>query len=718
MRTPVILQLSETECGAACLGIVLAHHGRWADADELREACCVGRDGSTAADVVRAAREYGLEATGWRRGLADLADVPLPAVLFWGFNHFVVLEEIRKSAYSLNDPATGRRTVGEDEFDEKFTGVVLTMTPGADFERVGNRPGIVRELLPWLRDVKAPLFFAAVCGLIMAIPGLALPALLSVFIDQVISGRQSGWGPPLVGAAVALGVASCLSVWLQLHCLNRLAVRLSVERSERFVARMLRLPSQFFFHRYAGDVAKRSAVVEAIARLASGTVAALAIELTMSLLFLAAVFVYNPLLAVLVAALAVSNAILLRQLHRARREENQRMQRAQVLLSGIGMFGLRNIDTLKATAAEDDYFARWSGQQAHEFTARQKFAELGSVSAALPGLFAFLGSAAVLGLGSWQVISGELTVGMLLGLFALTGSVLRPIGRFVALVDELQILDANMRQVNDVMQAAEDEQFTAGPRPRPGKVATLGGRLRLAGRVEIRNVTFGYRRNRDPLIEDFSLSVEVGQRVAVIGPTGSGKSTLLKLLSGEFTPWSGEILFDGVPRLEIPREIISNSVAVVSQQVLLFSGTVRDNLTLWNPSVGDRQLADASKDALLHDEVMRRESGYESLVEEGGRNFSGGQRQRMEIARALVNNPAVLVLDEATSALDAASEALIDDALRRRGCTCVIVAQRMSTIRDCDLIVVMDRGHEVQRGVHEDLIADPQGLYSQLMRAQ
>ena len=718
MRTPVILQLSETECGAACLGIVLAHHGRWVNTEELRDACRVGRDGSTAADIVRAARRYGLKATGWRRGLADFGHVPLPAVLFWGFNHFVVLEGIRKSAYHLNDPATGRRTVGEVEFDEKYTGVMLTMTPGADFDRVGNRPGIVRELLAWLRDVKAPLFFAAVCGLVLAIPGLALPALLSVFIDQVVSGRQSGWGPLLVGAAVALGVASCLTVWLQQHCLNRLAVRLSVEHSERFVARLLRLPSQFFFHRFAGDVTKRAAAVDAIARLASGTVVALAVELMMSLLFLAVVVVYDPLLAALVAVLALSNAALLRYVRRVRREENQRMQRAQVLLSGISMFGLRSIDTLRATAAEDDFFARWSGQQAREFTSRQKFAELGAVSSALSGLFTLLGSAAVLGFGGWRVISGDLTIGMLLGLFVLIGTLLRPIGRFVALVEELQFLDANLRQVNDVMQTAEDEQFAAGPSTSPGKVATLGGQLRLAGRVELRDVTFGYRRDRDPLIENFSLSVEVGQRVAVIGPTGSGKSTLLKLLSGEFAPWSGEILFDGVPRLEIPREILINSVAMVSQQILLFSGTVRDNLTLWNAAAGDRQVADASKDALLHGEIMRRESGYESVVEEGGRNFSGGQRQRMEIARALVNNPAVLVLDEATSALDAVSEARIDDALRRRGCTCVIVAHRLSTIRDCDLIIVLDRGREVQRGVHEDLIADPQGLYSQLMGAQ
>ena len=305
-----------------------------------------------------------------------------------------------------------------------------------------------------------------------------------------------------------------------------------------------------------------------------------------------------------------------------------------------------------------------------------------------------------------------------MGFYVLTTNFLLPAGRFVLFLDAFQILDANLQRINDVLDAPEDAHLTEAPDAVPDRVATLGGRLRLAGRIELRDVTFGHRPNRAPLIEGFSLTVEPGQRVAVIGPTGSGKSTLLKLLSGEYTPWSGEILFDGVPSREIPREVLTGSVSIVDQQIFLFGSTVRDNLTLWNPTVPDRQIVAAARDALIHDEIMGRESGYDSVVEEEGRNFSGGQRQRLEIARALVNNPSALFLDEATSALDAVSEMRIDDALRRRGCTCLIVAHRLSTIRDCDQIIVLDRGGEVQRGTHEDLMACEQGLYYRLIRSQ
>ena len=718
MRTPVLLQLSETECGATALGIVLAHHGRWVDAEQLRETCRVGRDGSTGADVVRAARRFGLEATGWSASASALQRLPLPAVLHWGFRHYVVLEAVKRSGYAINDPAAGRRTVGEEEFDREFTGVVLTMTPGPDFERSAKRAGMAKTLWPWLRHTRAPLAFAAICGLLLAIPGLALAAVLSVFIDEVLVGNQSGWGAALIGAAVALGAVSAVLSWLQQHCLNRLAIRLSVVHSDRFVTHLFQLPARFFVNRFAGDLARRTGLVDSVSRQASTIVASVAIELVRSLIFLSVVIWYDPLLAVVVALLGAANAGALRWIHRARRDENQKVQRESVLLAGLSAFGLRSMDTLQATSAQDDFFARWSGQQARELTAQQKFGELGYVSGAVPALFQILGSAAVIGIGGWRVTSGALSVGLLLGLLVLTRSLLQPVGRLVSLVDDLSLLDANMRQIEDVKRSPHDERFSTRSDSGPLRVSTLRGRPRLAGRVELRNVTFGFRDDRPPVIEDFSLSIGVGQRVAVVGPSGSGKSTLLRLLSGEYSPWSGQVLYDGVPLREIPREILNSSLAVVDQQILLFSGTVRDNLTLWNPAISDRQVASASRDALLHGEIMQRESGYQSAVSEGGRNFSGGQRQRIEIARALVTDPAVLILDEATSSLDALTESRIDDALRRRGCTCLIVAHRLNTIRDSDLIVVLDKGKEVQRGTHDELIADADGLYGRLVHSQ
>ncbi len=718
LRTPLFPQLETSECGAACLGIVLAHYGRWEPIEKLRDACGVSRDGTSAADIVRAARKFDLQVTGWRREISQLHDIELPAILFWEFNHFLVLEGIDKGRYHLNDPANGRRTVSEETFDRSFTGVVLTAQPGPNFLVGSSRPGSMRELLSWLRDVKSPLAFVAICGLLLAVPGLFLPILLSIFVDYVLGEAERTWGVLLVAAAAATGGLVYLLTWLQQHALRRLAVRLAVVHAERMLSRLFRLPVEYFAHRYTGGLTSRVQLINEVASGSSRHFVGIMIELVMSALFLVLMILYDPLLAAVVAALGFANIVLMRILSRLRSDENRQLRREQALLFGTGSSVLRDIDTLQATATEDGFFARWAGYQARELVARQKFAELGYIIASLPRLFLMLGGVAVLGLGGWKVMSGDMTIGMLMGFYVVAGNFLQPIGRFVQFADTFQILEADLQRIGDILAAPEDPALESLSKSKSGKIATLGGRLRLAGKIELRNVTFGYHRHRPPLIENFSLTIEPGQRVALVGPTGSGKSTLLKLVSGEYTPWSGEILFDGVPRNEIPREILTQSISIVDQQIFLFAASVRDNLTMWNPTAPDEQVVAAAQDALIHSEIMSRASGYETRVEEGGTNFSGGQRQRLEIARALVDNPSVLFLDEATSTLDAVSEMRIDGSLRRRGCTCMIVAHRLSTIRDCDQIVVLDHGHQVQSGTHEELVAETQGVYSQLIHAQ
>lgn len=718
LRTPLFPQLETSECGAACLGILLAYHGRWEPIEELRDACGVSRDGTSAAEIVRAGRKFDLELTGWRRQISQLHDVSLPAILFWEFNHFLVLEGIDKGVYHLNDPANGRRAVSEETLDRSFTGVVLTAKPGPKFRTGGSPPGFMRELLSWLRDVKIPLAFIAACGLLLALPGLFLPVLLTIFVDYILSGAESTWGLFLVGAAAATGGLVYLLTWLQQRALRRLAVRLSVVHAERMLSRLFRMPIEFFAHRYTGDLTSRVQVVNEVANSASRHFVGIMIELFMSALFLLLMILFDPLLAAVVAALGIANLVLMHMCCRFRSDENRQLRREQALLFGTGSSVLRDVDSLHATAAEDSYFARWAGFQARELVARQKFAELGHVISSLPRFFLVLGGVTVLGLGGWRVMSGDMSIGMLMGFYVVAGSFLQPIGRFVQFTDMFQFLEADLQRMNDILVAPEDPALENLSESESGRVATLGGRLHLAGRIELRNVTFGYHRNRPPLIENFNLTIEPGQRVALVGPTGSGKSTLLKLVSGEYAAWSGEILFDRVPRNEFPREILTRSISIVDQQIFLFAASVRDNLTMWNPTAPDEQVVAAAQDALIHDEIMSRDSGYDTKVEESGTNFSGGQRQRLEIARALVDNPSVLFLDEATSTLDAVSEMRIDDSLRRRGCTCMIVAHRLSTIRDCDQIVVLDQGRQVQSGTHEELLGEKQGLYYQLIQAQ
>ena len=718
-RTPVLLQLTQTECGAACLGIVLAHFGRWVSIEELRETCSVGRDGCNAADIYRAARRYGLETKGWRKQPRELRGMTPPMILFWEFDHFVVLEGFAKGRFLINDPANGHRTVGEEEFDRAFTGVTLTFRPGPDFRPGGVRPGLLYRVLPWLRDVKKPLAFAMCCGLLLTLPSLALPFLAGLFVDFVLSGREPSWGGTLIGALLAAAGLLYLLTWLRERCLRRLSVRLSIDHAERFMTRLFRLPMRFFSHRLSGDLTSRIQLLDAVANTATAHFVGILIELVTSVAFLGLMLAYDPLLCAVVVGLGALGAAAMRVLARARVDENRRLRREQGILCGIGMFGLGKIDTLQATAAEDDFFSRWTGHQARELRARQRFAELGYVNAALPLLFLILGNAAVLGLGGWRVMSGDMTLGMLTAFYMAAVNFMQPIGRFIQFADTFQILEADLQRLDDVFDAPEDRDFApaSGASGDRDRVAAFAGRLRLKGRIELRDVTFGYQDNREPLFKDFSLTVEPGQRVAIVGPSGSGKSTLSALVAGIQQPWSGEVLIDGHPRGAIPRELLHGSMSLVDQHVFLFADTVRENLTMWIPEVPDQILVAAAQDATIHEEIVSRPLGYDAPVDEAGRNFSGGQRQRLEIARALVNNPSVLILDEATSSLDTITEVRIDDALRRRGCTCLIVAHRLSTIRDCDLIVVLDRGREVQRGAHQDLMRDADGLYRQLVEA-
>ena len=710
-----MLQMHVTECGAACLGSVLAHFGRWVALNELREKCEVSRDGSTAAGILRAARHYGLECTGRAVQFDQVRKLPLPLVLFWEFNHFVILEGFDRGHFYLNDPAAGRRTLSTEEFGKGFSGIALQFNPGPEFRRGGNRPSTLRQVGEWLGAARGALAATVACGSLLALLALAVPASLSVFVDHVLADREP-WGAlvaaVLAGAAV---LVYCLA-WLKQRFLKRLAVRISVVASNRCISQLLRLPVEFFAHRLVGELTNRVMSIDRIANSLSDRFLSLMIDVAMSAVFLVAMMAYDALLAFIVLGLAVVNGTLVHIVTRLRIDRSHALRREQGMLFGVGMLMLNHADNLRMTAADDRFFSRWSGQQARELDARQRYAELGYINTALPGLFAMLGSAAILVLGAHQVMAGAITLGTLVGFYILTAMFLAPVGRLVEFADTRQTLETDMYRLEDITKSAEDPGFSRRA-PEAQAISTFEGRLQLAGQVELRGVTFGYNRGRPPLIEDFNLVIRPGQRVAVVGPSGSGKSTLSRLVSGIYQPWSGDILFDGHPRHEIPEEVLRRSLSMVDQDVVLFSATLRDNITLWNPAVPDEAIVAAARDACIHEEILGRPLGYATQVEEGGANFSGGQRQRLEIARALVGDPTVLILDEATSALDAATEEVVDNALRRRGMTCLIVAHRMSTVRDCDEIIVLDKGKEVQRGTHDELMADEDGTYYKLVRA-
>ena len=713
VNTPVLLQMHASECGAACLGIVLAFFGRWAPLTELREKCEVSRDGSSAASILRASRHYGLECNGLSLRAEQLKQVELPLILFWQFSHFVVLEGFDERGFYLNDPATGKRRVTEEEFIKGYSGVALRFKRGPDFMPGGDRPSLFRQLGALLAGSWRELAGVAACALMLTLLALVVPASLGVFVDDVLE-DHGPWGG-LVAALIGGGILVYVLTLLKHRFLSRLAIRVSVIGYNRGLSRLLRLPVEFFEHRLVGDLTDRVSSIDRIAKNLTQQFLVLIVDMAMSAVLLIAMLAYDVLLTLIVLLLALLHGVLARFLNALREVRSQAMRREQGLLIGVGMQMLSHADNLRMTGSDDSFFSRWSGQQASELHARQLYSELGSFNTALPGLIAAFRAAAVLGFGGSLVMSGEMTLGTLVGFYILAEMFLAPVGRFLEFADKRQALETDLQRLEDISRTAEDPVFRRQS-PESQSIPTFNERLQLAGRLELRNVTFGYNKSRKPLLENFNLVIRPGQRVAIVGPSGSGKSTVARLVSGICQPWSGEILFDGHARDKIPEEVLRRSISMVDQEAVLFSASVRDNITLWNPAVPDEVIVAATRDACIHEEILLRPHGYATFVEEGGVNFSGGQRQRLEIARGLVGNPTVLILDEATSALDAATEEYVDDALRRRGVTCLIVAHRLSTVRDCDEIIVLDKGAEVQRGTHDELIADQAGTYYKLVK--
>ena len=714
VTTPVLLQMHASECGAACLGIVLAYFGRWVPLTELRERCEVSRDGSSAASILRASRHYGLECSGFSVSADQLKKLPLPLILFWQFSHFVVLEGFDGRHFHLNDPSTGRRRVSAEEFSKDYSGIALRFKRSADFRPGGERPDLFRQLGALLAGSWSLLTGVIACGLMLTLLTLIIPASLGIFVDDVIE-KHGSWGG-LVTALLGGGALVYILSLLKHRFLRRLAVRVSVIGFSRGISRLLRLPVEFFEHRLAGDLTDRVSSTDRIARNLADQFLVLIIDMGMSAVLLVAMFAFNVPLTLIVLALALLHGLLAHFLNALRAVRSQAMRREQGLLIGLGMQMLSHADNLRMTGSDDRFFSRWSGQQARELRARQLYSELGSVNTSLPGLVDALRSAAILGVGGGFVMSGEMTLGTLVGFYILAEMFLAPVRRFLEFAETRQALETDLQRLEDISKTDEDPVFSRR-NPESESIPTFNGRLQLAGQLELRDVTFGFNKSRPPLIKDFNLAIKPGQRVAVVGPSGSGKSTLARLVSGVYPPWSGEILFDGHLRDQIPEEVLRQSISMVDQEIVLFSASLRDNITLWNPAVPDEVLFAATRDAQIHDEILLRAQGYSTLVEEGGANFSGGQQQRLEIARALVGNPTVLILDEATSALDAATEEYVDDALRRRGVTCLIVAHRLSTVRDCDEIIVLDKGVTVQRGTHDELIADRDGAYYKLVKS-
>lgn len=712
VKTPTVLQMEAVECGAAALAILMGYYGKIVTLEELREACGVSRDGSKASNMVKAARTYGFTAKGYRKEPAALKSLKLPVIVFWNFNHFLVVEGLGKGLVYLNDPASGPRTVTEEEFDQAFTGVVLVIEPGPEFEPGGERHGLFAGLKSRLPLSEPALAYLILAGLALVIPGLVLPVFTKIFVDDFLIGRMDSWLKPLLIGMGITAVVRGLLTWLQQYYLARFHIKLSMSGASKFFWHVLRLPAMFYAQRSPGDISSRVAINDRVASLLTGELATTALNAVMVVFYAALMFSYDVMLTLAGISVAALNVVFLRYVSRKRRDTNQRLANDAGKLIGTSMNGLQMMETLKASGMESDFFAKWSGYQCKVMNGMQEMGSIGVLLVVVPPLLTTLNAILILSLGGLRVMDGYMTIGMLVAFQSLTASFFEPINQLTGMAVKIQEMESDMNRLDDVLRYRCDPQVEAVSESANKEMAPA----RLQGHLELRDLSFGYSRLDPPLIENFNLTLRPGARVALVGASGCGKSTISKLVMGLYEPWHGEILFDGRPRRDVERPTLTNSLAMVSQEISLFEGTIRDNLTMWDVTLPEERFVQAAKDACIHGAIAARQGGYDSKVLEGGGNFSGGQKQRIEIARALAIDPRILVLDEATSALDPVTEMQVDDNLRRRGCTCLIVAHRLSTIRDCDEIVVLDQGRVVERGTHEQLLAAG-GAYAELMRS-
>ena len=715
VRTPTVLQMENTECGAASLSIVLQHHGRYVPLTQLRELCGVSRDGSDAANLILAARSLGLDAKGFKKGLESLKQVKGPAILFWEFNHFLVFEGFRRDRVALNDPALGPRTVSLEEFDRSYTGIVLTMEPGPQFQKGGRAPSVWPVVVRRMTSEPMGALFILIAGLLLILPQLVMPVFAQIYLDEVIGNSMSQWLKPMLWAmALTIGLQVALQ-HLQLVGTRSLEKRLTRRFAIGFEHQILALPERFYSQRHASDIAGRMGINASIAEFIGGQLIPMLTGLVLLVFYLILTFLYSPWLGLLILSTTAINALVVQLNLRTQKDNSISLQKDAAKSGSVVVSAMRDIETIKAAAIEHDVFRRFAGYQSRLLNTLQALQLRNARLRLVPNGLTTFNEIAVLLLGFLLVIRGELTLGMLLAAQTIAFSLKGQIERLIGFVQQLPEFEAGVLRLEDVLEQPRDPLLDAGQGKNPGSNETAFTLSRLSGGIEIQDLQYGFTAIQAPLIDGLSLVIHPGMRVAVVGGSGSGKSTLAKLLAGLHQPTGGTIRFDGRTLLDLPRAVVVSSLAMVQQEIQLFGCSVRDNLSLWNPAIDDSSLLEACRDAELLEVVRGLPEGLDTMLNEGGRNLSGGQRQRLELARALVNNPSILIMDEATSALDTDTEQKLINNLSRRGCTQVIVAHRLSTIRDADLILVMEQGKVIQQGTHDNLLQDPNGAYAQLL---
>ncbi len=712
VKTTSILQMEMVECGSACLAMILAYYGKIIPLERMRVECGVSRDGVKASNIIRAGERLGLEAKAFRKEPEQLKYMKPPMIIHWNFNHFVVLEGIKKNTVYLNDPAVGHVRVSMEEFDKSFTGIVLTFEPKADFKKEGKNESLISLISDKLKNSGNAVLFLLLNGIFLTVPGIVIPAFSEIFVDDVLMGGKSNWLIPLLIAMASAVAIQAFLMTIQKKYLLKLKTKMCVASAGEFFLHLLKLPNIFFQQRSSSDLTSRMNDNEKVASFLTDKLAENAINIFTLIFYMIIMFQYSFSLTVVSIILAFVNVIcFVYSSDKVKELTNKSMNDSGKLYSTV-VSGLNTIETIKATGGESDFFVKWAGHYSKEITNKQNIGKSEQLLFSLPNFMSAIANIIVIIAGSMQIMHGDgnMSIGSLVAYQVLLGNFMAPVSSITQMGMEIKNVQADMNRINDVMKYKPVSDFDDFSNKQTDYECRL-----LDGNIKMQNATFGYSLLAPPFIQDFNLDIKAGERIAIVGGSGSGKSTIMNILNGVNALWSGNVFFDDTDINNLSAFTKSNSISCVEQEASIFEGTIYDNITMWNSLISEKDVIQAAKDAVIYDDISKRATGFEEFMSSGGRNFSGGQRQRIEIARALAVNPSIIFMDEATSALDPNTEKAVLDNIRRRGCTCIMVAHRLSAIRDCDRIIVMNKGEIVQCGTHEEL-KNIDGLYSKLIK--
>ena len=731
-KVPVIMQYENLECGAVSLAMILGYYNKWIPAGEVRADTGPCRDGANAYHIAKAAESYGLSAEVKKCKAEEFFScASFPCIVHWQYTHFLVVTGVKGDKVCINDPKKGSYSLSRKSFSQKYTGFCVFFAPSKDFVPEGHRKSLgdfIRERLTGTRDM---LLFILLTTLLISVLTTINQGMSKVFLDRLVTGKNPDWVKPFFLLLAAVTLARILVDILQAVYMMRIKGKLSVTGSTSFMWHLMKLPLSFYAQRLPGDINFRKRLNVEVADKLVGTFGPLALQILMVLLYLVIMVRYSLILSIIGVSGILLNAVLGRVIARKRVNITREQMSNSGQMSGTLAAGIQMIETIKASGAENGFFELWSGYQSNVNNQHVKTAKLDQYLGMIPMLVSSLSSVAVLLTGAFLIMNGQFTPGALMAFQGFLTLFQRPAMDLIDAGKDLQQMRTNMERIDDVMECDEDIRWqrenerrakepAAGDRGRESGSAAQPAKeqyAKLSGQLSMKGISFGYSRLDPPLIEDFELELTPGKSVAFVGPSGCGKSTLTKLISGLYQPWSGSITFDGKPLLDIDNSVLRGSLAVVDQDIILFEDTIENNIKMWDDTIENFEMILAARDAQIHYDIMKREKGYQHQMLPEGKDFSGGERQRMEIARVLAQEPSIIILDEATSALDAKTEYEVVKAIKDRGITCIVIAHKLSTIRGCDEIIVLRHGHVAERGTHNELLRKD-GLYAALVKSE